>query len=175
MRISREWLEQYIDLTGINDHDLSTALTGIGLEVEHIERVSPVPAGVVVGRVTQAVPHPNADTLRLCQVDVGPLSKGGPLQIVCGASNAREGIHVAVAMVGVEMPGAFKIKEAQIRGEKSFGMMCSEKELGISDDHEKIIELKGDPELGMPVGTAMGIDDMVMTLNVTPNRADCLS
>lgn len=175
MRISREWLEQYIDLTGINDHDLSTALTGIGLEVEHIERVSPVPAGVVVGRVTQAVPHPNADTLRLCQVDVGPLSKGGPLQIVCGASNAREGIHVAVAMVGVEMPGAFKIKEAKIRGEKSFGMMCSEKELGISDDHEKIIELKGDPELGMPVGTAMGIDDMVMTLNVTPNRADCLS
>lgn len=175
MRISREWLEQYIDLTGIDDDSLTTALTGIGLEVEHVERVSPVPAGVVVGRITQALPHPNADTLRLCQVDVGPASKAGPLQIVCGASNAREGIQVAVAMVGAELPGAFKIKEAKIRGEKSFGMMCSEKELGISDDHERIIELKGEPELGMPVGTAMGIDDMVMTLNVTPNRADCLS
>ena len=175
MRISREWLEQYIDLTGITDSSLADALTGIGLEVEHIERVSAVPAGVVVGRIIQAVPHPNADSLRLCQVDVGPLGKGENLQIVCGAPNAREGIHVAVAMVGAELPGDFKIKEAKIRGEKSFGMMCSEKELGISDDHESIIELKGEHALGTPVGTAMGVDDMVMTLNVTPNRADCLS
>lgn len=178
MRISREWLEQYIDLTGpgaLDDKALCSALTGIGLEVEHVERVSAVPPGVVVGRVVQAVQHPNADTLRLCQVDVGPAGNGTNLQIVCGAPNAREGIHVAVAMVGSELPGNFKIKEAKIRGEKSFGMMCSEKELGISDDHDRIIELKGEPALGTPVGTALGVDDMVMTLNVTPNRADCLS
>ena len=175
MRISREWLEQYIDLTGVDDKALCSALTSIGLEVEHVERVSAVPPGVVVGRIVQAVQHPNADSLRLCQVDVGPAGTGSNLQIVCGAPNAREGIRVAVAMVGAELPGNFKIKEAKIRGEKSFGMMCSEKELGISDDHDRIIELEGEPALGTPVGTALGSDDMVMTLNVTPNRADCLS
>jgi phenylalanyl-tRNA synthetase beta chain len=178
VRISREWLEQYIDLSGMTDDALCAALTGIGLEVEHVERVSSV-AGVVTGRIVQAVQHPNADSLRLCQVDVGSAGNGANLQIVCGAPNAREGIYVAVAMVGAELPGNFKIKEAKIRGEKSFGMMCSEKELGISDNHESIIELKETPALhtplGTPLGTAMGLDDMVMTLNVTPNRADCLS
>lgn len=175
MRISREWLEQYINLDGLDDQKLCDALTSIGLEVEHVERVSPAPDGVVVGRIIQAVQHPNADSLRLCKVDVGSAGKGEPLQIVCGATNAREGIHVAVAMVGAELPGDFKIKEAKIRGEKSFGMMCSEKELGISDSHEQIIELSGEPKLGLNVGTALGLDNIVMTLNVTPNRADCLS
>ena len=175
MRISREWLGQYIQLTGLDDKAVSQALTSIGLEVEHTESASPVPAGVVAGKIVQAIQHPNADALRLCQVDVGSAGNGQNLQIVCGAPNAREGIYVAVAMVGAELPGNFKIKEAKIRGEKSFGMMCSEKELGISDNHESIIELSGKPALGTPVGQVMGVDDLVMTLNVTPNRADCLS
>ncbi len=175
MRISREWLGQYIQLTGLDDKAVSHALTSIGLEVEHTESASPVPSGVVTGKIIKAIQHPNADSLRLCQVDVGSAAANGQcLQIVCGAPNAREGIFVAVAMVGAELPGNFKIKEAKIRGEKSFGMMCSEKELGLSDNHENIIELSGSPAPGTPVGKVMGVDDLVLTLNVTPNRADCL-
>lgn len=171
MDISVNWLKDYINLDGITIDQLSTTLTDIGLEVEAIKKTAAFEDDVVVGHVLEAIPHPNADSLKLCKVDVGGTE---PLQIVCGAPNARVGLSVCVATVGASLPGGLKIKEAKIRGEASFGMLCSAKELGLSDDHGGIIELKVPHKPGTPIIKALGLDDAVLTLNVTPNRADCL-
>ena len=173
MRISYNWLSEYLDLSKHNVSEISKLLTDIGLEVEAQESTSPFPSTVVAGRVLEAVKHPNADALRLCKVDIG----GGkaPLNIVCGAPNARQGIMVACALVGTDFGGGFKIKSSKIRGESSEGMLCSGKELGISEDSDGIIELPESYILGQSVASQMGIADHVLTLNVTPNRAECLS
>lgn len=171
MQISLNWLKDYINLDGISLDQISSTLTDIGLEVEALSKSAAFGDSVVVGKITEAAKHPNADTLRVCKVDVG---KPELLQIVCGAPNARVGIDACVALVGTTLPGDFKIKEAKIRGEESFGMMCSAKELGLGDGHEGIIELPGGFKPGTPVIRALGLDDVTLTLNVTPNRADCL-
>ena len=171
MQISMNWLKDYINLDGFSVDQICASLTDIGLEVEAISKSAAFGDTVVVGRIISAEKHPNADTLRVCKVDVG---KPEPLQIVCGAPNARAGIDTCVALVGTSLPGDLKIKEAKIRGEESFGMMCSAKELALSDGHEGIVELAAGFKAGTPVIKVLGLDDIVLTLNVTPNRADCL-
>ncbi|MCX6123447.1 MAG: phenylalanine--tRNA ligase subunit beta [Proteobacteria bacterium] len=171
MEISINWLKDYINLDGIETDALAATLTDIGLEVEATKKLAAFGRGVLVGRILAAAPHPNADSLKLCKVDVGTAE---PLQIVCGAPNAREGLFACVATVGTVLPGDLKIKEAKIHGEASFGMMCSAKELGITGGHEGIIELPNSPKPGTPVIQALELDDVILTLNVTPNRADCL-
>ncbi|MBM4252099.1 MAG: phenylalanine--tRNA ligase subunit beta [Deltaproteobacteria bacterium] len=171
MQVSLNWLGDYVDLQGLKAEDIAAALTAIGLEVEGVEKQTAFTGDVVVGKVLTAVRHPNADSLQLCTVDVGGEV---PLNIVCGAPNARPGINVVVAKVGATLPGDFKIKKSKIRGETSEGMLCSEKELSISESHEGIIELKTEAKLGSDAAQALGIGDTILTLNVTPNRADCL-
>lgn len=171
MRVSLNWLNEYVELNGLSPQDVAQTLTSIGLEVEAIESMSPFTHDVVVGVILTAVKHPNADTLQVCTVDIGEAEK---LTIVCGAPNARQGLHVAVAKVGATLPGDFKIKKSKIRGETSCGMLCSDSELGLSAESDGIIELKVGMPLGASVAQSMGLADTVFTLNVTPNRGDAL-
>ena len=128
--------------------------------------------GVIVGSVTSVRPHPNADKLVLCQVDTGGTEE---LQIVCGAPNVREGMLAPVATIGATLPVGLTIKRAKLRGETSQGMLCSEKELGLSDDAAGLMELSTDIPIGTPLSEALGLDDVVFELEITPNRPDCLS
>lgn len=171
MRLSLNWLNDYVDLRDLSTEQIAKTLTDLGLEVEEVEELRPIPNGVVVGRVLTAAKHPNADTLTCCMVDIG--QAGEPLKIVCGAPNARAGIQVAVATVGTEFSKDFKIKATKLRGEPSEGMLCSEKELGLSEAHDGIIELKADLPLGQSVGEILKLNDTVITIGLTPNRADC--
>ncbi len=171
MQVSWRWLNDYIDLSDTNPEALAKTLTSLGLEVEGIEVKKPLKGDVVVGKILKAVQHPNADKLRLCEVDVGDKE---PLAIVCGAPNAREGIKVVVARIGSELPGDFKIKESKIRGEKSFGMLCSEEELGLSGGHDGIIELPATLAVGSSVPEYFHMNDTVIEIGLTPNRSDCL-
>jgi phenylalanyl-tRNA synthetase beta chain len=142
-----------------------------GLEVDGVEPVSGAFNGVVVGEVVECGQHPNADKLRVTKVNVGG---DRLLDIVCGAPNCRQGLKVAVATVGAVLPGDFKIKAAKLRGEPSEGMLCSFSELGISDDHNGIIELPLDAPIGTDIREYLKLDDNTIEISVTPNRADCL-
>lgn len=142
-----------------------------GLEVDAIEPVAPVFAGVVVGRIINTEKHPDADRLQVCQVDIGAET---PLQIVCGASNARPGLKAPCALVGAELPSV-SIREAKVRGVSSFGMMCSEKELGLATESQGLMELPQDAPVGQSIRDYLQLDDMCFTLKLTPNRSDCLS
>jgi phenylalanyl-tRNA synthetase beta chain len=148
-----------------------------GLEVEELQPVAPPFTGIVVGEIKEAVQHPDADRLRICQVDVG---QGALLNIVCGAPNARVGIKIPCAMVGAELPPGedgkpFKIKVGKLRGVESQGMLCSAKELKIADDHGGLLELPADAPLGQNIREYLNLDDTLMTLKLTPNLAHCLS
>lgn len=171
MLVSLSWLNDYVDVADKTPAELAAILTDLGLEVESIQGGATIPPEVVVGKVLTAVKHPNADALRLCTVDVGA---GTPLNIVCGAANAREGILVVVAQVGAVLPGDFKIKKSKIRGETSEGMLCSMQELGMAEESEGILELPGSPRIGSSAAKALGLEEIVLELGVTPNRADCL-
>jgi phenylalanyl-tRNA synthetase beta chain len=171
MQISLQWLNDYIDISQHSIESIAKTLTDIGLEVEAIQKSTQIPDTVVVGRILAAARHPNADSLQVCQVDV---AGAAPLTIVCGAPNARKDLTVAVALVGSSLPNGIVIKEAKIRGEASFGMLCSYQELGLTSSETGIIELSHSLTLGSAVTAALGMNDVVMTLNVTPNRADCL-
>lgn len=160
---------------------LANALTMAGLEVEELRPVAPPFTQVVVGEIMAAERHPNADRLRVCQVAVGGEKL---LNIVCGAPNARVGIKVPCALVGAELPAAegsdtpsepFRIKLGKLRGVESEGMLCSARELKLSDDHGGLLELPSDAKLGQNVRETLGLDDMLFTLKLTPNKADCLS
>lgn len=170
MQISLNWLKDYIDLQGIALDDISKALTDIGLEVEVIEQKSPLSGPIVVGHIVATSPHPNAENLKLTKVATGDSE---PLDIVCGAPNAREGLKVAVAKVGAILPGDFKIKKSKIRGEASFGMLCSGAELGISADDGGILELAEDVAIGTAISDLFSLQDTVIHLGLTPNRSDC--
>ncbi|MDU6442343.1 MAG: phenylalanine--tRNA ligase subunit beta, partial [Pantoea sp.] len=150
---------------------LSEQITMAGLEVDGVEPVAGAFHGVVVGEVVECGQHPNADKLRVTKVNVGG---DRLLDIVCGAPNCRQGLKVAVATVGAVLPGDFKIKAAKLRGEPSEGMLCSFSELGISDDHNGIIELPGDAPVGTDIRDYLKLDDNTIEISVTPNRADCL-
>ena len=164
MLISYRWLGRHVDLTGITPEDVALDLTLSTAEVEGLERFAPVLDDVVVGRVVTREQHPDADKLSVCTVDVG---LDAPLQIVCGAPNVRADLYVAVVQVGQVLPGDFKIKKSKIRGVDSFGMICSERELGLGDEHDGIWELPGDldaSDVGKPVAAALGLEDWIIEI-----------
>lgn len=178
MRVSYQWLQQYVDLDGITPEELAERLTFAGIEVEAVERLGQDVEGVVVGYVQEREKHPNADRLSVCRVDAGT---GEVLQIVCGAPNVAAGQKVPVALVGARLPGGVKIKKSKLRGVESQGMICSADELGIperllrKDQTEGILVLPEEAEVGQSVVSFLGLDDVVLELSLTPNRADCLS
>jgi len=171
MQFPESWLRALVN-PAIDTATLAERLTMAGLEVEETAPVAPPMPGVVVARIVQTAPHPNADRLRVCQVDDG---SGTLLQIVCGAPNAAAGIRVPLARVGAVLPGDIKINVAKMRGVESAGMLCSARELGLSQDHAGLLELPEDTTIGQPITDALALDDTLFTLKLTPNRADCLS
>jgi phenylalanyl-tRNA synthetase beta chain len=173
MLISLNWLSNYVDLSDKKVSEIEYALTMIGFEVEgvHATGLPDLPL-VVVGEVLSRDQHPDADRLGVCSVNVG---EAEPIQIVCGASNYKVGDRVPVALVGARLPGDFKIKASKLRGVKSFGMMCSPRELGLGDDHGGLMILEDKPEIGMPINEVFTDSDTVFDIEVTPNRPDCLS
>ena len=173
MKISLNWLSDYIDLKDYlgNVDELAKILTAAGLEVEEIEDPSKHWGSVVIGKIEKKDKHPDADKLTVCQVDVG----GKVEQIVCGAKNHNAGDFVVVATPGAVLPGDFKIKKSKIRGVESNGMLCSETELGLSDEADGIMILKDNPKTGTAFADYTDQGAIVFELNVTPNRADCLS
>ena len=171
MNVTLNWLKTYIDFE-FSPSELADRLTMLGVEVESIKQLGADLEGVIVGSVTSIRPHPNADKLVLCQVDTGGTEE---LQVVCGAPNVREGMLAPVATIGATLPVGLTIKQAKLRGETSQGMLCSEKELGLSDDAAGLMELPTDLPLGTPLSKALGLDDIVFELEITPNRPDCLS
>ncbi|MCS5690655.1 phenylalanine--tRNA ligase subunit beta [Cyanobium sp. FGCU-6] len=179
MRVSLRWLEELVQVEApaLEPEALAERLSIAGFEVEAIEDLSARAAGVVVGFVQQRDPHPDADKLSVCRVDVGAAD---PLQIVCGAANVKEGIHVPVALVGTTLPAVgLTIKPAELRGVASSGMICSLQELGLAESSEGIAILdellEAVPPLGAPVGPGFGLDDQVLELAITANRPDGLS
>lgn len=173
MRISLNWLQELVDITRSAD-ELAHTLTMAGFEVEDIEDRRTWADGVVIGEIVEAAPHPNANKLQVCQVNVGAEE---PLNIVCGASNARQGIRVPVAVVGTYLSKIdLKIKPAKLRGVKSYGMICSLSELGLEKESEGIhIFTQEDLTLGSDVRPLLGLDDVILDLTSTANRADALS
>ncbi|MBV7417678.1 phenylalanine--tRNA ligase subunit beta [Comamonas sp. CMM03] len=176
MQFPESWLREYCN-PNLTTQQLADTLTMAGLEVEELDPVAPPFTGIVVGEIKEAVQHPDADRLRICQVDVG-----GPelLNIVCGAPNARVGIRIPCATVGAELPPGedgkpFKIKIGKLRGVQSFGMLCSAKELGIDEDASGLLEFPSDAPLGQDVREYLNLDDTLFTLKLTPNLAHCLS
>jgi phenylalanyl-tRNA synthetase beta chain len=170
MQFSENWLRQYVN-PELNSEALGHVLTMAGLEVETLTPVAAVFSQVVVAQILSAEKHPDADRLQVCKVDVG---QGEPLQIVCGAPNARAGLKAPCALVGANLPG-FAIKQAKVRGVESFGMMCSAKELGLSEESSGLLELPVDAPVGQDIRTFLDLDDQIFTLKLTPNRSDCLS
>lgn len=172
MKISRNWLSDYINLDGISTEELDAIITKVGLEVEEVYDYSQKLNNIVVGYVKDKKKHPNADKLSVCIVNDGYED----LQVVCGAPNVDKGQKIAFAKVGAIIPnGGFNITKAKLRGEVSNGMICSESELEISDNHDGIMVLDNDLEVGTPIANALGLDDVVFEIAITPNRADALS
>ena len=169
MKFSESWLREWIN-PEISSEMLADQLTMAGLEVDDVEKVAEDFTGVVIGKVVECKQHPNADKLRVTKVDIG---KDELLDIVCGAPNCRQGLMVACATVGAVLPGDFKIKSAKLRGEPSEGMLCSYSELGITDDHNGIIELPDNAPLGKDIREYLNLNDVMIDISVTPNRADC--
>lgn len=170
MKLSEQWLRQWVN-PALDSAALAHQITMAGLEIDGIESAAPDFNDVVVARIETAEPHPNADKLQVCQVTDGVQS----YSVVCGAPNARPGLMVALAKVGAVLPGAFHIKAAEVRGVASHGMLCSAKELGLSDDHAGILELPNDFSCGASLRQALALDDQIFEVDLTPNRADCLS
>ncbi|MCY1194754.1 Phenylalanine--tRNA ligase beta subunit [compost metagenome] len=171
MQFPESWLRTLVNPPIATD-ELAHRLTMAGLEVEDTVPAAPAFTGVVVAHIVEIAPHPDADKLRVCQVDDG---SGERLQIVCGAPNAAAGLKVPLARVGAELPGGMKIGVAKMRGVQSSGMLCSARELGLSQDHAGLLELPADLAPGLSIREALDLDDTLFTLKMTPNRADCLS
>ncbi len=171
MKFPESWLRTLVD-PKLSTRELATTLTMAGIEVESLESVAPPFSKVVVAKVLDVAKHPNADKLTLCQVDAG---QGSPLSIVCGAPNVKAGMLVPCALVGAELTGGVKIKQAKVRGTESNGMLCSARELGLSDDHAGILALPDDARVGEDFRTYARLDDHLFTLKLTPNRGDCLA
>ncbi len=176
MQFPESWLREFCD-PALNTQQLADTLTMAGLEVEETRPVAPPFTQVVIGQIKEAVQHPNADRLRVCQVDVG---QGALLNIVCGAPNARAGIKVPCALVGAQLPPGedgkpFAIKLGKLRGVESQGMLCSARELKLSEDHGGLLELPDDAPIGADIRGYLQLDDTLFTLKLTPNLAHCLS
>lgn len=171
MQFPESWLRAFVN-PDLDTDALSHQLTMAGLEVEETTPAAPPFSGIVVAHIVEVVAHPNADKLRVCQVDDG---SGTLLQIVCGAPNAAAGIKVPLARVGAQLPGGMKIGTAKMRGVESAGMLCSARELGLSQDHDGLLVLDDDAPVGQGLRDVLDLDDTLFTLKLTPNRADCLS
>ena len=181
MKVSVQWLKELVDLGDMPVAQLADTLTMGGLEVEEVTPVAAEFSGIVVGHVLSVAPHPNADKLRVTQVDAGT---GETLTIVCGAPNVAQGQKVPCALVGAKLPSSrsatgeptsLEIKKAKLRGVESSGMLCSARELGLSEDHGGLLVLDGSAPIGRNVREVLGLDDVYLTLKLTPNRGDCLS
>ena len=170
MKVSIKWLKEFVDFE-LSAEELAHLLTMSGVEVDKIERLDSGLDNVVVGKIINLRKHPKADKLVLCDVDVGEKT----VQIVCGAPNAREGLVAPVALVGAKLSTGMEIRPVRLRGEQSSGMICSEKELGFSEDAAGLMELSPELQAGIPLPEALGLDDVVLELDLTPNRPDCLS
>jgi len=173
MQFSENWLRTLVDPKLTSD-ELSHLLTMAGLEVEEIDPVAPPFSNIVVAEVREVQRHPDADRLNVCQVDAGT---GTLLNIVCGAPNVRAGMRVPCALVGAKLPpGAdgkpFEIKVGKLRGVESQGMLCSARELGLSEDHGGLLELPGDAPVGKNFRDYYQLNDLKFTIKLTPNRAD---
>jgi len=173
MIVTKQWLNEWIDISAIDTDKISVALNAIGLEVDGLTKIK-IPENVVVGHVVSCEKHPNADKLNVCQVDVGESIQ----QIVCGAKNVAAGQMVAVALMGAMLPGDLKIKKAKLRDVESCGMICSSTELGLPKINDGIMILDesiGTLELGKPLCEYPLINDDVIEIGLTPNRGDCQS
>ncbi|TMH87662.1 MAG: phenylalanine--tRNA ligase subunit beta [Betaproteobacteria bacterium] len=170
MKFPESWLRSFVD-PKMPTQELAHVLTMGGLDVESVEPVAPAFDKVVIGQVLQAAKHPNADRLTLCRVDTGG---DAPLSIVCGAPNVVVGMKAPVALLGARLPG-MEIKQAKVRGVESSGMLCSAKDLGLSQDHSGLLVLPADARPGADVRRVLDLDDQLITLKLTPNRGDCLS
>ncbi len=171
MRFSVNWLKKWVDLD-LGADQLAARLTASGLEVATVTPVAAKFSDVVVASIIDCGPHPDADKLQVCSIDFGA---DEPVQVVCGAPNARAGIRIPLAKVGAVIGEDFKISAARLRGVESFGMACSARELGLSDDHSGLMELPQDAPLGEDLRHYLELDDQVIEVELTPNRADCLS
>ena len=170
MKFSELWLRTLVN-PALDSAALSHLLTMAGLEVEALDPVAADFSGVVVGQVLSVAPHPDADRLRVCQVEAGT---GNPLQIVCGAPNVGEGVRVPCALIGASLPG-FEIRKAKLRGIESQGMLCSARELGLTEEADGLLLLPDDAPVGSNIRDYLHLDDKLYTLKLTPNRSDCLS
>jgi len=172
MKVSLNWLKNYIDISNYSPLDLKNILTNSGLEVEAIEEIGKSLEGFVVGEVVSKEKHPNADKLSVCKVNDGKEIH----QVICGAPNVEAGQKIVFAPLGVVIPGiGEKLKKAKIRGVESFGMICSEMELGLGEDHTGIVVLDNNAPVGVPVNEFLGLNDFVFEIGITPNRPDALS
>lgn len=170
MLVTYNWLKEFVDIKH-SPRELAEILTMGGLEVESVEELGAGINNVVVGKILKIDKHPNADRLTVCEVDVGKEK----LTIVCGAKNMIEGDHVPVALIGAELPGGMKIEKTVLRGVTSHGMMCSTRELGLGEEHAGLLILDKETQPGENIRPVLGMDDVVLSIGVTPNRPDCLS
>ncbi|REL26793.1 phenylalanine--tRNA ligase subunit beta [Thalassotalea euphylliae] len=174
MKFSESWLREWVNPESTSD-ELAHQITMAGLEVDGVDPVAGEFSGVVVGEVVECGQHPDADKLQVTKINVGDASTDGELlDIVCGAKNCRLGLKVAVAMVGAVLPGNFKIKKAKLRGQPSFGMLCSESELGMAESADGIIELPADAPIGKDIRDYLDLNDNTIDVDLTANRGDCL-
>ncbi|KTC95058.1 phenylalanine--tRNA ligase subunit beta [Legionella feeleii] len=171
MKVSELWLREWVN-PSLNGQQLASLLTMAGLEVDAVTPVAGAFTGVIVAEVLNTTPHPQADKLTLCEINTGA---GKPLKVVCGAANVRQGLKVALAQIGANLPGGLVIKESMLRGELSQGMLCSVTELGLAENSDGIMELDEDAPLGTDLRTYLALDDQVLDIDLTPNRADCFS
>ena len=170
MKFSEKWLREWVD-PAISSEELAEQLTMAGLEVDSVEPAAAAFTKVVVGHVLSIEKHPDADKLKVCQVDVG---EGEPIQIVCGAANVHEGMKAPAALVGARLPGDFKIKKSKLRGVPSHGMLCSAVEIGMAETADGLLPLAADAEVGRDIREHFDLDDTVIEVDLTPNRGDCL-
>lgn len=170
MILSENWLREWVN-PDLDTEALAHRLTMAGLEVDSITPLAEGLSGVVVAEITAAEQHPDADKLRVCAVNTGAET----VQIVCGAPNAAAGLKAPLAQPGGRLPGGIKIKKAKLRGVESQGMLCSGAELGLSDDHDGLLSLAADAPVGTPIEDYLDLDDRLIEIGLTPNRADCLS
>ena len=174
MKFSESWLREWVN-PAISSDELAHQITMAGLEVDAVEPVAGEFTGVLIGEVVECGPHPDADKLQVTKINLGPDFNDGELvDIVCGAKNCRLGLKVAVATVGAVLPGDFKIKKAKLRGVPSHGMLCSESEIGLSDDSNGIMELASDAPIGKCVREYLDLNDVTIDVDLTANRGDCL-
>jgi len=178
MKFSESWLREWVN-PALSSDELAHQITMAGLEVDGVDPVAGEFTGVIIGEVMECGPHPDADKLQITKISLGDYSsdkveKGELVDIVCGAKNCRKGLKVAVATVGAVLPGNFKIKKAKLRGVPSFGMLCSESEIGLSDSSDGIMELAQDAPIGTCVREYLDLNDVTIDVDLTANRGDCL-